>query len=48
VDRRLPAERSIAGTVQIPAGGGSQGMDPMHPPAALDSQGMDCPAGDRR
>ncbi len=39
---------SAAGTVQIGPGGGSQGMDPMHPPAALDIEGMDGPTGDRR
>ncbi len=39
---------STADTVQIDSGGGSQGMEPMHPPAALDSQGMDGSTGDRR
>jgi hypothetical protein len=37
-----------AGTVQIDAGGGSQGMEPMQPPAALDIGSMDRPTGDRR
>lgn len=41
-----------AGTVQIAPCGGSQGMEPMHQPAAADICGMDRlahrPIGDRR
>lgn len=47
----LAEPRPANGTVQIAAGGGSQGMDPMHPPAAPDIEGMDRLAprsGDRR
>lgn len=39
---------STAGTVQMAPGGGSQGMEPMHPPAALDIEGVDRLSGDRR
>jgi hypothetical protein len=36
------------GTVQIASGGGTPGMDPMHPPAAPDIRGMAHLNGDRR
>ncbi len=43
-----PLTSPSAGTVQIDPGGGSQGMEPMHPRAALDIGGMNRLNGDRR
>jgi hypothetical protein len=43
-----PLTSSTADTVQIAPGGGSQGMEPMHPPVAQDIEGMDGLTGDRR
>jgi hypothetical protein len=43
------AESSLSDvTVQIGPGGGTQGMDPMHLPAAPDIPGMGHLSGDRR
>jgi hypothetical protein len=43
----LPAPSLSNVTVQIDPGGGTQGMDPMHPPAAPDIPGMAPLDGDR-
>jgi hypothetical protein len=39
---------TAAGTVQITPSGGTQGMEPMHQPAAPDAPGINRPTGDRR